>query len=82
MVEVAAAAAWFGMQLSIAVLSARNYQVIGVSPEIADLSVNLDARINGDPADRLIVATSLIKQALLITADGNLNGAGVVETIW
>jgi PIN domain nuclease of toxin-antitoxin system len=64
------------------VLSARNYQVVGISPEIADLSVNLDARINGDPADRLIVATSLIKQAALITADGNLISAGIVETIW
>jgi PIN domain nuclease of toxin-antitoxin system len=64
------------------VLRARNYQIVGISPEIADLSVNLDARINGDPADRLIVATSLIKQAALITADGNLISAGIVETIW
>jgi PIN domain nuclease of toxin-antitoxin system len=64
------------------VLGARNYQIVGISPEIADLSVNLDARINGDPADRLIVATSLIKHAALITADGNLISAGIVETIW
>ncbi len=64
------------------VLGARNYQIVGISPEIADLSVNLDARVNGDPADRLIVATSLIKQAALITADGNLISAGIVETIW
>ena len=64
------------------VLSSRNYQRVGICPEISGLSVNLDDRINGDPADRLIVATALFRQAPLVTADRNLISAGIVETIW
>lgn len=64
------------------ILSARNYTIVNISPEIAELSVNLDDDINSDPADRIIAATSIIKQAPIVTADKNLQDASVLETIW
>lgn len=64
------------------ILDSRNYTVISISPEIAELSVNLDNEINSDPADRLIAATSILKQAPIVTADQNLRNASIVETIW
>ncbi len=63
-------------------LSSRNIQVQNISPEIAELSVNLGAEINKDPADRLISATSIIRNARLVTADENLRNAEILDTIW
>ena len=42
------------------ILDSRNYSVRSISPEIAALSVKLEDEINTDPADRLIVATSIV----------------------
>jgi len=64
------------------ILSSRNYSVINISPEIAELSVNLGNEINNDPADRLIVATSILKQAPVVTADKNLRDASMLKTLW
>lgn len=64
------------------ILSSRNYTVVNISPEIAELSVNLDDDINSDPADRLIAATSILKQAPVVTADKNLRNATILETVW
>jgi len=65
-----------------AILESRNYIYKSISPEIADLSVNLGTEINKDPADRLIVATSIIENIELITADRNLIKSSLVKTIW
>ena len=64
------------------ILSSRNYTVVNISPEIAELSVNLDDDINSDPADRLIAATAILKQAPVVTADKNLLNATILETVW
>ena len=64
------------------ILGSRNYTVVNISPEIAELSVNLGDEIYSDPADRLIAATSILKKAPIVTADQNLRGATVVDTIW
>lgn len=63
-------------------LQSRNISVKSISPEIAELSVNFDNEINNDPADRLIAATSIIHNAQLVTADKNLLGANILNTIW
>lgn len=54
----------------------------GITPEIADLSVNLPEEINQDPADRLISATSIVYKAPLVTADKNLLKSKRVKTVW
>ena len=64
------------------ILGSRNYTVMNITPEIAELSVNLDDEISGDPADRLIAATSILRQAPIVTADRNLREASVIDTIW
>ncbi len=64
------------------ILSSRNYTIVNISPEIAELSVNLNDEINSDPADRIIAATSILKQAPVVTADKNLIKASILETLW
>ena len=64
------------------ILSSRNYKVVSISPEIAELSVNLGEEINSDPADRIIAATAILKHAPVVTVDKNLRDAGSLETVW
>ena len=63
-------------------LQARNFHIQEITPEIAELSVNLGAEINNDRADRLIAATSILRHAPIVTADQNLREASLLETIW
>lgn len=63
-------------------LQTRNISVIKISPEIAELSVNLGPEINKDPADRIISATAIIQNAQLVTADQNLISSEIVDTLW
>ena len=65
-----------------AILDSRNYIYKSITPNIADLSVNLGKEINKDPADRLIVATSIFENSELVTADKNLIKSDLVKTIW
>ena len=63
-------------------LQSRNFRIQEITPEIAALSVNLGPEINNDPADTLIAATSIIRNAPIITADQNLRDTTILETIW
>ena len=63
-------------------LKARNLQVQPITPEIAELSTNLGSELRGDPADRLIAATSILGNAPIVTADRELRRASIVDTIW
>jgi len=63
-------------------LQSRNYIIQEITPEIAELSVNFGPEINSDPADRIIAATSITRNAPIVTADQNLRDATLVETIW
>jgi PIN domain nuclease of toxin-antitoxin system len=38
--------------------------------------------LHGDPADRLIVATALTRDALLVTKDQAIRESGLVQTVW
>jgi len=64
------------------VISSNNYILKGITPTIADLSVNLPKEVNQDPADRLICATSIAYKTPLITADRNLLNSKYIKTIW
>ena len=63
-------------------LQSRNFKVQTITPEIAEISVNFGTEINNDPADRLIAATSIVRNAPIITADQNLRDATIIKTIW
>jgi PIN domain nuclease of toxin-antitoxin system len=62
------------------VVAARSLQVLSITPEIAALSVSLG--LHGDPADRLIAATTIHHGAKLVTSDRLLREAPRVPTIW
>ncbi len=64
------------------IIQSRNFQIQQITPEIAELSVNFGSEINNDPADRLIAATSILKNIPIITADQNLRDTAILETIW
>ena len=58
--------------------------VAPLAPEIAVASTRLPGELNGDPADRIIVATARTLDAALVTADSDLLGysaAGYVTTL-
>ena len=63
-------------------ISSSKYILKGISPKIADLSVNLPESISNDPADRIIAATSIINNAGLITPDKSLRTSNILKTIW
>ncbi len=65
------------LQLMIA---ARSLRVLPITPEIATLSVSLG--LHGDPADRLIAATTVYHTATLVTSDERLRAATRVPTVW
>lgn len=64
------------------VLSSNKYQLQRITPKIAELSTQLPEDINKDPADRIIVATSIVCKGSLVTADSNLIQSHGVLTIW
>ena len=64
------------------VKASNRYIFRGISPEIADLSTQLPAEVNNDPADRPIAATAITAGVPLVTADENLRKAKSIQTIW
>ena len=64
------------------VLGSNKYIIHRITPEIAELSVNLPASINKVPVDRIIAATSIINNAPLVTKDENLTGSTEITVIW
>ena len=61
-------------------ITARSIRVLPITPEIAAISVSLG--LNGDPADRLIAATTVHHSARLLTSDHRLRDASNVPTVW
>jgi PIN domain nuclease of toxin-antitoxin system len=55
---------------------------IPVDNHIAVKSVSLSSSIHSDPADRIIMATSLVNNALLITKDEKILSYSEVRTLW
>lgn len=64
------------------VLQANKVRVQPITPPIATLATQFPPQINQDPADRLIAATALAEHATLVTADRNLQAAGLIPTLW
>lgn len=62
-------------------VDARGVRCLPITPEIAVCSTEL-VLPRGDPADRLIAATSVFEKAPLITADHRLRESPELATIW
>lgn len=57
-------------------------QLLELTPEIAVLSTRLPGKFHGDPADRLIVASSLQHKALLVSIDEKIQNWKHIQVIW
>ena len=57
-------------------------QLLALTPEIAVLSTRLPGNFHGDPAVRLIVASSLVDKAQLISKDDKIKQWGYLQVIW
>lgn len=57
-------------------------QLLELSPEIAVLSTRLPGNFHGDPADRLIVASSLQHKVSLVSKDEKIKNWQHIKLIW
>jgi PIN domain nuclease of toxin-antitoxin system len=58
------------------------FNVLPVSEVIALCAAAFTAPFHGDPMDRLIAATAIIENLVLISADGKIRAAGVCKVLW
>ncbi|MEO6132031.1 MAG: type II toxin-antitoxin system VapC family toxin [Saprospiraceae bacterium] len=63
------------------ILHARNYILQGISPEIANMSSEINIGTN-DPADNIITASAMVLGIPLITADQSIQKFPELKTIW
>lgn len=59
----------------------RSYKTLAINAAIGDITRRFSDTINGDPADRIIVATAMAYEAQLITQDQNLQSLSFVEAL-
>jgi PIN domain nuclease of toxin-antitoxin system len=64
------------------VLAARNIKVLPITPEIAAKSAQPDFCPHGDPADRLIAASTLLNKSRLVTSDRKLATVADLNIVW
>jgi PIN domain nuclease of toxin-antitoxin system len=53
-----------------------------VSAEIAEAAGSVDTEVPGDPADRIIAATTITLGLKLVTADQTLHRAPRLQAVW
>jgi PIN domain nuclease of toxin-antitoxin system len=63
-------------------LQAPKVHAVPVSDSIATEAGLLGASFHGDPADRIIVATAVECDAILVTKDEQIRSCGRVRTLW
>ena len=64
------------------ILAARKIVVIPITPEIAAKSALAEFCPHGDPADRIIAASTIIHKAKLVTSDRKLAMVTGLQIIW
>jgi PIN domain nuclease of toxin-antitoxin system len=63
-------------------LAANNIDRLDLTPQIAAGAYDLGRSFQGDPADRLIVATAVVHAATLVTKDDHIRNSGAVACVW
>jgi PIN domain nuclease of toxin-antitoxin system len=56
-------------------------KLLNLNPAVAAATAELPATFHRDPADRVIVATALLHDAVLLTQDHRILDAGIVRTL-
>lgn len=65
-----------------AALAKRKVELIPLTPSIAVKETQLGSNFPGDPADRIIAATSILEAAPLVTKDSQIRDCRAVTTVW
>lgn len=63
-------------------LALPGFELVPLTPAIAARACALGLDFHKDPHDRMIVATALVLGASLVTADQEIQSAGLVTTVW
>src|SRR5262249_53982304 len=63
-------------------LSLPQVELIPLTPLIAVKATQLGNDFPGDPADRIIAATSIVESAPLVTKDSRVHASGALTVIW
>jgi len=63
-------------------LAVPGVEVLPLTPEIALAAVGPALDLHGDPADRMIAATTLVHRARLVTKDERLRAVQALDTLW
>jgi PIN domain nuclease of toxin-antitoxin system len=63
-------------------LSLPKVELLPLTPQIAVKATQLGNDFPGDPADRVIAATSLVESAPLVTKYSAVHASGAVTVIW
>jgi len=63
-------------------LQYQNVQLLPLTPEIAVLSTRLPKGFHGDPSDRLIVSSSIVHKAPLVSKDNKIQQCNYLQVIW
>lgn len=63
-------------------LSERGIQLLPLTPAVAVRATQFGDAFQGDPSDRLIVATALVHGGRLVTRDERIRDSGLVEVAW
>jgi PIN domain nuclease of toxin-antitoxin system len=58
------------------------FKSVPLSASIAICAAELPDHFHGDPIDRMIAATAIVEDCVLLTADGRIRQAGVCQTLW
>lgn len=58
------------------------YRIEPLTDDIAERAGQFGEAFPGDPADRMIAATALLRRVPLVTHDEKLHGIKYLETIW
>jgi PIN domain nuclease of toxin-antitoxin system len=57
-------------------------EMISLTPEIAICAAELPGPFHGDPMDRIIAATAIVENCVLITHDERIRKANVCKVLW
>ena len=63
-------------------LAVPRVELLPLTPPIAFKATQLGRNFPGDPADRVIVATTILESAALITKDARIRGYSGVNSVW
>ena len=57
-------------------------ELLAMTPAVVATAHQLRGALDGDPGDRLIVATALVEGVKLVTKDARISDSGIVPVVW